>query len=349
MIDIDRLSELAAQLSVPVAVRNFPHYGDGAIREVLLACTEVFRVIDPSELGGPVFIYSHAESDIAPLRPSGRTVVDLNELREYAGSGFTLEVNRETRTRSVWPSELPINIDTLRMTAIVFSHNSGNEKLLIGNDEIPVLPVVGGAQSFFTRPYFANLDQALSFYRRHQARKSQCVILKAAWFDCNKLFFKAGPEDTIRDSLVHNLRIALGSHAEVMPEQKVNPTDPVDIRVTFHFTNRVALIEVKWLGKSKHSDGHITATYTDSRARDGARQLAGYLDSFSCSSPSVSVRGYLVVLDGRRWGLTCDSTIISAEDGMHYANLEIHFDPRFDEIRYDFNEPLRMFAEPITT
>ena len=349
MMDYDRLRNMASRLSVPVAVRKFPQYGDAAIREVLRACTEIFRVIDPSELEGPVVVYSHADSDTAPLRSSGRTVVDLNELRDYVRSGFALQVNWTTHTRSVWPSAPPISIENLRMTGVVFFHNNGDEKFLIADEEIPIDPIFGGAQSFFSRPNFANLDGALTYYRRQLVRQSHCLILKTAWYDCNRLFFKAGPENTIQESLIYSLRVALGSHAEVMPEQKVNPTDPVDIRVSFHFTNRVALIEVKWLGKSKNSNGSVTANHTASRAREGAHQLAGYLDNFSISSPFSAVRGYLVVLDARRRRLSHGSTSLSTEDGMHYADEEIDFNPRYDIDRTDFNEPLRMFAEPITT
>ena len=132
-----------------------------------------------------------------------------------------------------------------------------------------------------------------------------------------------------------------------MREQNVDKTHPVDIRVNFQFSNNVALIEVKWLGKSRHPDGSLATEYTASRARDGAHQLASYLDSFTVSSPSSVVKGYLVVLDARRRGLVVGAADISEEDGMYYAHQEVRFDREYDLERIDFSQPLRMFAEPV--
>ena len=167
------------------------------------------------------------------------------------------------------------------------------------------------------------------------------------WYDENRLFLIEKPEDTIQRSLQKYLYFSLRSDAEVMREQNVDDTHPVDIRITFQFSNRVALIEVKWLGKSKHPDGSPATQYSAKRAVDGAHQLAGYLESFASSSPYAVAKGYLVVLDARRWGLTDGTTTINSENGMYYEHSEIEFQPRYEVERNDFNAPLRMFARPI--
>jgi hypothetical protein len=134
---------------------------------------------------------------------------------------------------------------------------------------------------------------------------------------------------------------------DVLPEQNVSETKPIDIKVLWNLTRSEALIEIKWLGKSR-SDGKVIG-YWDQRARDGAKQLAEYLDMYRTLNPHVSVKGYLVVIDGRRYGMKDDATSVSRENGLHYEKLEVEFDPKYHELREDFHPPVRMFAEPIST
>lgn len=347
MIDYENLQNLARQLPASVAVLTFAEGGDAAIKVVYRACKQLFTAIDPSQLGGPVLVFSQVEPRSMAYRPSGRTIVDMSEVQPHVRTGFALEVDSSTNAMWLWPVRPPAGIDELRASGVVFLHDNGNEQFLIADTEFPIPRVFAGEQSIFSIPNYANLADALAHYRHPVVRHSECAILETIWYDDNRLFLIEKPEDTIQRSLQRYLHHTLRHDAEVMREQNVDDTHPVDIRVTFHFTNRVALIEVKWLGKSKHPDGSQATQYTASRAVDGAEQLAGYLDGFAQSSPSSVVKGYLLVLDARRRGLTDGATTISAQDGMHYADLEIDFQPRYEIERPDFSQPLRMFAEPI--
>jgi hypothetical protein len=81
----------------------------------------------------------------------------------------------------------------------------------------------------------------------------------------------------------------------------------------------------------------------------GAKQLADYLDMNKTQAPLHITKGYYVIIDGRRRGLKPDTSSIASEDGLHYLDVEIDFDVRYDETREDFEKPFRMFAEPKCT
>ena len=133
-----------------------------------------------------------------------------------------------------------------------------------------------------------------------------------------------------------------------MPEQNVDVSKPVDIKVSWIETNRVALIEVKWLGQSARSgDAHFTANYGQARARSGSEQLADYLDRYHVEAPLVDARGYLAVFDGRRRGLrSADDINISLADATFFRHLEIDYDPAILD-RNDFAPPVRFYSEAV--
>lgn len=209
------------------------------------------------------------------------------------------------------------------------------------------VPRVTAFPSYFAIPYFRGLRESLEAYGETWARYSSCDILNGAWLDRHRTVFKPGPEILMKKSLQRHLRSALREHSSVMVEQNVNDTRPVDIKITWSTAKRVALIEIKWLGKSaRESATHATQNYTASRARDGARQLAVYLDNYHKESPAEEARGYLVVFDGRRRNVFLPPAApLSATDGTYYRLAEIEYD---DVIlaRPDFDAPIRYFVEP---
>lgn len=152
----------------------------------------------------------------------------------------------------------------------------------------------------------------------------------------------------MRQSLHQFLRDAFPD-AEVRPEQVVDESHPVDIKVTWADTTHRAIIEIKWVGDSVDEQGHPTTTYRDARARAGAKQLSDYLDGDAETAARLRTRGYLVVFDARRRGLTAGQSTISAADGLHYRDKEFVYDPEYHTTRSDFALPVRMFAEPRTT
>ena len=58
-------------------------------------------------------------------------------------------------------------------------------------------------------------------------------------------------------------------------------------------------------------------------------------------------RGYLVIFDCRRKGLNETDTTLAKADGFHYEKREISFTPTYHKDREDFEEPIRMFLEPV--
>lgn len=222
-----------------------------------------------------------------------------------------------------------------------------DEAILTHMSEIQV-PPLAGQPSAFGVAYYRDLEDAFSHYNIQCARHCQCTKLAPVWREGARLVFLPGPEHTMRDSLIHFLRTTLRGYGavDVMPEQNVNATKPVDVKVAWSGTNRVALIEVKWLGLSA-AVGATThsSRWPTSRALQGAKQLADYLDKYHLESPEIEARGYLAVFDGRRRRVKATSTTLSEADATHFRNEEIEYQ---DEIlaRPDFAHPVRFFLEP---
>lgn len=111
-------------------------------------------------------------------------------------------------------------------------------------------------------------------------------------------------------------------------------------------TKRTALIEIKWLGKAR-TESRITQEYSASRAREGAKQLAGYLDKQKVQSPIRYLRGYLVVFDARRGHTKIDELTLDKTSGLKFEHKEIIYIPKYEESRRDFETPMRLFLEPV--
>ena len=73
---------------------------------------------------------------------------------------------------------------------------------------------------------------------------------------------------------------------------------PWILKATWFMTNRLALIEIKWLGQSR-DDTSRKNNYSVVRAKSGAKQLADYMDADKVQAPTHESRGYLVVVDAR--------------------------------------------------
>jgi hypothetical protein len=200
-------------------------------------------------------------------------------------------------------------------------------------------------QSIFAVPRFTDLRAALQRYAGLFVRHSTCHIMRKAWEADNRLFFRPGPEELLRTSLHQYLMAALVG-ATTRAEQNVDESHPVDIRVGWDLSIQEAIIEIKWLGKSREA-GRIRSEYSAARARDGARQLADYLDKAKQSAPARETRGYLVVIDGRRARLRADTVTLDHPEAFRYQSEEIDYEPRYHMTRPDFEEPFRMFAEPV--
>jgi hypothetical protein len=209
------------------------------------------------------------------------------------------------------------------------------------------------ARSQFSVPTFSNLREALQRYARENVRESTCYVFRKIWKDENRLFLITLPESLMRDSLMQFLNNRMGGDHDVWPEQKVNERHPVDIRVQPRFqTNRLMLIEIKWMGDCANSEGRVTWQPRDARAQEGATQLAEYLDEQRRTAPSHVIQGYYVIIDARRRNLPENAVnpgTITQADGLYYEGRDVAFDPAPHLTRNpaDFDPPYRMFARPV--
>lgn len=245
-----------------------------------------------------------------------------------------------------------IGVDALRDNAIIYEFIKSNEnEVFYGKtQQVKLLPIPETDSHFAIRSY-KTIELALEDYKVKVAQHSDCPLLKNVWFEKNMLFLKKAPEHTLRDSLTLFLKRL--RNAEVRPEQVVDKSHPVDIKVTWALANRLALIEIKWLGKSlKHRNKQFTNIYSDSRALSGAKQLSEYLEANLIQSPTYATKGYLVVFDARR--AACSSGLVEELDAINalkYLNQEINYSPDYSVTRTDFSKPYRFFMQPkyITT
>ena len=241
-----------------------------------------------------------------------------------------------------------LDIQELAKEAIVYKYLQRKEYLFAKDSQQEILKPDNNYSSAFSIPTFSDLRDALHYYKVHMVRKCSCLLLTPVWYDKNRLFLKNAQEHNMRDSLAQFLKSTMrATSVEVRPEQTVDTSHPVDIKVTWTFTNRLALIEIKWLGTPKYEDGHLGSPYGEPRARAGAKQLAEYLDANVIQAPGYNTKGYLVIIDGRRTKLKENSTEINFEEGFYYSAKKIKFNPEYHKQRSDFEEPICMFVEPI--
>lgn len=204
-----------------------------------------------------------------------------------------------------------------------------------------------GESTLFPRWDFDKLIKQLKEYHIESASYSSCKILEQCWHDDRKILFTQKPEHFMRDSILQFLRNTLGRIASIKPEQNTDASKPVDLNIEFHGTNRIAIIEVKWLGTSINAKETGPGTsYSESRANDGSKQLCDYIDKEKTSTPRKNILGVLVVFDGRRKGINISHTDISYEDAFHYKDKDITYSPAYYSFRKDFSIPLRFFMHP---
>lgn len=282
-------------------------------------------------------LYLEKFSDANPIKYNS-----IHNMSEITGNVLTIEIRENTEIFVA--SEFIPDIDSIRLNGIVYIWDKKQEFILGKKEERPLLRNIY-SDSWFANPTHKDLELALEDYKVRFAKMSNCPYLKGAWFNEERIYFRASPEDSLRDSL-HFYLFGQLRDAEVRPEQNMGITNPVDIKITWTYTNRLAVIEIKWLGKSLNLAGdQITQNYTQSRALEGADQLKGYLDINRGYAPDKITIGYLVVFDGRRRRTDPIVTNISRENAEHYKNIEIDYDPDYSKERDDFAKPVRFFMD----
>ena len=346
------IADVCRETHFPMVEKVFGKPGLDAMFQIMKTVKTLYQYIDPERISGEVLVYKVMQPAMNPMATTAASAaVDFASLanQNVDNLWFEIEADGRPHARTYIPGVFAQ--EELAKTAVVYHYQEWNEEFLAGNHRKKVLRLDTSSRSQFSVPTFSNLREALQHFARESVQESTCYIFRNIWHDPNRLFLVAGPESIMRDSLTQYLRNRLGGEHDIFPEQNVNERNPVDIRVQPKLqNNRLMIIEIKWLGKSVASDGHVTATHRDHRAQVGARQLAGYLDEQRQSAPSHVIQGYYVIIDARRRNLPSTATAgasITRVDGFHYKAQEISFNPAPHTTRPDFDEPHRMFASPI--
>ncbi|HEU5037733.1 MAG TPA: hypothetical protein VFT70_12065 [Nocardioides sp.] len=310
--------------------------------------TTIYQVISPDQLQATLVVAIRIElDDTGPFADGAyEEVTSAQALQVLRGADeeLALEIDNAGRIR-YWVG--PTNLN--HAGRLVYRYRGPSDELIhVGGEEICV-PPLSGTLSRWAVPYFLELEDILEDYRDRCAKFSQCPILSRAWRnDGRRLIFAPGPEHHMRDSLVYTLRLFLREHkdVEVMPEQNVNATRPVDIKVRWNDGRQIAMIEIKWLGKSAAvGAAGWGSQHSAKRGLDGLQQLADYLDLFRGESPHLDARGYLVVFDGRRNKLKVSGEAISRADAFKFEHDALPFQPDL-LARPDMASPKRFFLEP---
>jgi len=233
-------------------------------------------------------------------------------------------------------------------SGVVYEFKDQQEHFIAKGKRFLVQRLAPSFSSQFCVPAFSSLEEALNRYKIGSVRTGRCMILQSSIYGEKRIFFRERPEEGMRNSLFQFLAAALRG-AEVTPEQNVHirRLKPVDLRVTWTYSQKIALIEIKWMGKSlSRNKKRFTAQHADTRAKEGAEQLKEYLDYMRTLDATKSIMGYYVILDARRKRTQPSTSSITREDGLFYANREVLFSPEYHNLRPDFAPPIRMFLEP---
>ncbi|MGN8058778.1 hypothetical protein ACTJKN_21000 [Pedobacter sp. 22163] len=282
---------------------------------------------------------------LSTLAANPTVIHSFENLAPLSGEKIVLEIKQNGEINVA--IEYEIDLAIVRENGLIYTYEKHSEtENIYGKTDVKKLIPIPGADSHFAVQTFKELDKALDYYKSKIARHSDCEILKNVWFDENLLFFKRAPEHRLRDSLTQFLKISL-RNIEARPEQVVDRSHPVDIKITWALINRLALIEIKWLGKSLHTrEKQFTQIYTDARAVSGASQLANYLDENLKQAPTYVSKGYLVIFDARRAMCNTNTVDLNRDNAMKYENNDIQYNPEFHKTRTDFASPFRFFMEP---
>ncbi|MCX6842167.1 MAG: hypothetical protein NTX53_07805 [candidate division WOR-3 bacterium] len=339
------LKELCKAHFAKAAQDAFGSAGIDALMLVLDALSRIYAYVEPTLIEGPAIVANPTDDSMLLDRNKAEPIQDFSALLKWTRTGFVLELCADGAMYVALPASL--DVIAASQTAVVYEYDSAGERFVLRGKTAEVPKLVASCASQFSVPTFRELGAALEHYGLRMVRMSSCLMLKDVWADDRRIFLKRKPEARMRDSLNNFLAARLDASHEVRPEQSMDESHPVDLKVTHHLSNRMAIIEIKWLGDSRGPDGKITVRHRDARAIEGAKQLAGYLDQNIRFAPLQITRGYYVLIDARRRGLSEATVTVSKADGMYYCDTEIDFDVHYDQTRADFERPFRMFVEPL--
>lgn len=316
--------------------------GTSSLKGVLDSIQEIYKYI---YAGGVNKITIFKYDDISQISSKGVPIhlTQFSSLTQYQySSKLTIQLINGEECYILLDD---IEAEQIAKATFLYQKEKNKEFIITGKrkNQLPNSPDI---DSIFAINTFKSLDEAIEYYKTSIVKPAKCQKIRDSFINEKRLLFNPGPEHFLRDSMENFLKTRLRGNPEVRIEQTIDGSHPVDIKVSWLEAKHIALIEIKWIGKSINFQNNII-TYTDARAREGAQQLADYLDGNFGEVPTHTTRGYLVVFDGRRKNPTNSRDNLSNADGFRFEFQEIEFDPKHHEVRKDFNIPVRLFINPV--
>ena len=338
----------AAYLSL--ASEAFGDAGAAALRVLLDGIARIYEQIPPDALAAGITV----------MMPIAAVAIGPGEQRFDDVSALGLILGRRSERAQVritpdeafvleatQPEHSPVAASN---AALVYEHDGTMEQLHAMGTTRPIPRLDSTFASAFAKPTFKEMAEVLDFYAR-KAADCSCDTLAGAWAggkDGARLVLTPKPEEKMRDSLYDTLQKAL-RHASVSREYNTDATRPVDIKVTWHTAPVEALIEVKWIGRSLTDGKTPYLNYTPSRANDGAKQLADYLERERANGSSATTKGYLAVFDARRRKVKGPDDPLSKADATWFEDKDVEYAPDHTKTVTGFETPIRFFMRPRET
>lgn len=323
-----------------------------AIAIISKELTELYNFIEPGLFDNKIIVFKNLNDNIA--FPTEQSVsLKMNKANLYGFRNDIVIQLFSDRNILMWEKYDITSLFSCEQN-LIYVYDTNTEKIFAKRKEIDIS--TGSFGSRFSNE-FNDLEQQLNNYYIHKVKHSSCPLFAQAWNSEKRIFFKGGgkdiPEKYMQESLhnfIKDLSIFKGEVGQFDPtrEHNLNASKPVDIIVRWEKSNRIALIEIKWLGKSINNE-RVTSEHSNSRANQGFEQLKGYFDLAKQDNPNKIIKCYLIVIDGRRKNTTIQSKSISFENGMHYEfkEIELSDDKKYHQTYKNIHKPIRMFAEPI--
>ncbi|MER6810919.1 hypothetical protein ABT299_16730 [Spirillospora sp. NPDC000708] len=344
MKDLERLAEMAQNHYFAVIARDLGGPGAKALRQFLPRLKEVHNAIDYESISESltVFFQTAPESRAYPVDPY--LIDEASELSLHNAGTITIEALPDGSYK-VWKEILPL--DSIADGSIVYRYEpSSGERIWVDGVEGEI-PESMAYTRIFGLSRFRDLAHCLHHYAVKLARSSECRVLASAWREEGRVMWVSKPEEIMRFSLYQHLKSSLrDGNPDITQETPVDDRNPVDITVKWADSNRIVVIEIKWLGKSGSlNPSKMTKEWSEQRARDGLVQLADYLDRTRDRAGTYDRRGFLVVFDARRAMVKAETLEVTREHGMHFQDAHIEFQPEL-LARHDIADPVRCFCEP---
>jgi len=362
-LNLEAISDLTTVKHISAAERLFGQdEGAKVISSLVDGIKEFFKHFSPEDHSARFVFLSNPRLKTQDFElPWSNCGIQFQSLRRKELHNWTRKINADDSVY-VWVKSEDcfevsvfndsVDLESWAQNAVLFANDSGKDTFFIGGNTFEMPQIAHGFSSIYATPTISDLNLALEKYA-NIARKPTCLTLQQVWYggvSGPRLVFVTKPEHIMRDSLYQYLNYSLVSDATVRREHNTDATKPVDIFVDWFGVRSRALIEVKWLGeaiaKGLEQPPFTYTKFSNSRAQEGMQQLVDYMDREECTDPDTKVQGYLVVIDGRRRGITPNLDELPEDQAFHYQDKGIELSRDYSEERDDVESVRHIFMEP---